>query len=132
MINKTNLLQSVQVIILVALDPLFDPGDVHWTLDDLVVVRQLLPAGELVEGLGQDPAVGVLVLYHHLNQLLHLLHQTLPSFLFLLLRLVFVIVVPPLLLPLAAALLRCVVAAVTAVRFTAAGLLLGADSLTKD
>ncbi len=73
--------------------------------DDFIIVRQLLPAGQLVERFAEHPPVGVLILHDHRHQLPHLFHQPLVGlFLFLIPRLVLVVVVVEFLLPLAASL----------------------------
>jgi hypothetical protein len=76
--------------------------------DDLIIVRELLPAGQLVERLAEDPPVRVLVLHHYGHQLLHLLHETPVGRLLLFptrLTLFIVVFIVQLLLPLAAPLL---------------------------
>ncbi len=73
--------------------------------DNFIIVRQLLPAGQLVERFAEHPPVGVLILHDHSHQLPHLFHQPLVGlFLLLVPRLVLVVIVVEFLLPFAASL----------------------------
>jgi hypothetical protein len=73
--------------------------------DNFIIVRQLLPAGKLVERFAEHPPVGVLILHDHGHQLPHLFHKPLVGlFLLLVPRLVLVVIVVEFLLALAASL----------------------------
>jgi hypothetical protein len=82
-----------------------DVQSVKSSPDNFIIVRQLLPAGQLVERFAEHPPVGVLILHDHRHQLPHLLHQPLVGLSLLLVpRLVLVVVVVEFLFALAASL----------------------------
>jgi hypothetical protein len=82
-----------------------DVKSVKSSPDNFIIVRKLLPAGQLVERFAEHPPVGVLILHDHGHQLPHLLHQPLVGlFLLLVPRLVIVVIVVEFLLPFAASL----------------------------
>ena len=67
-LSNNHLLKSIHILVFISLDPGLHLIDVHRPPDDLIVVGELVTGGELVEGFGEDTAVGVLVLVNNLDR----------------------------------------------------------------